>query len=110
MTKATFHSSVISLLIAAVFALGFIACGGSTDVVDSGTYNGKVKKVEAEKTEIYVTLDDGKTLELYFTEETSLTQNGQDVEFSTLEKDQKVEVTVEKVGKRLDPISVKIME
>lgn len=79
-------------------------------MVDSGTYSGKIKKVEAEKTEIYVTLDDGKTLELYFTDETSLTQNGQDVDFSTLKKDQKVEVTVEKVGKRLDPVSVKIRE
>jgi uncharacterized cupredoxin-like copper-binding protein len=110
MIKAKLHSSLISLLIAAVFSLTFIACGGNTDVVDSGTYSGKIKKVEAEKTEIYVTLDDGKTLELYFTDETTLTQKGQDVAFSTLEKDQKVEVTVEKVGKRLDPISVKIME
>jgi len=110
MTKLKMHTTISALVIAAIFSLGMLACGSSTDVVDSGTYKGTIKKVEAEKTEIYVTLDDGKTLELYFTEETSLTQNGQEVEFSTLEKDQKVEVTVEKVGKRLDPVSVKIME
>ena len=103
MTTLKMNTTISALIIAAIFSLGMIACGGSTDVVDSGTYKGKIKKVEAEKTEIYVTLDDGKTLELYFTEETSLTQNGKEVEFSTLEKDQKVEVTVEKVGKRLDP-------
>lgn len=88
----------------------FIACGESTDVVESGTYQGTVKEVEAEKTEIYVSTDDNKTLELYFTETTSLTRNGSEVDFSELQEGQKVEVEVEKKGKRLDPISVKIME
>lgn len=88
----------------------FFACGEGTDVVESGTYQGTIKEVEAEKDEIYVTTDDNKTLELYFTETTSLTRNGSEVEFSELEEGQKVEVEVEKVGKRLDPISVKIME
>lgn len=88
----------------------FFACGESTDVVESGTYQGTISEVEAEKDEIYVTTDDDKTLELYFTENTSLTRGGSEVEFSELEEGQKVEVEVEKVGKRLDPISVKIME
>lgn len=88
----------------------FFACGDSTDVVESGTYQGSIKKVEAEKTEIYVTTDDDKTLELYFTDSTSLTRNGSEVDFSELKKGQKVEVEVEKVGQRLDPVSVKIME
>jgi acetone carboxylase gamma subunit len=86
------------------------ACGESTDVVESGTYEGKVKKVEAEKSEIYVETTDDKTLELYFTDETKLTKGGEAAEFSALEKGQKVEVEVEKVGKRLDPISVNIMD
>lgn len=88
----------------------FFACGESTDVVESGTYQGTISEVEAEKDEIYVTTDDDKTLELYFTENTSLTRGGSEVEFSELEEGQKVEVEVEKVGKRLDPISVKIMD
>ncbi|MCG9972752.1 hypothetical protein [Christiangramia crocea] len=88
----------------------FFACGESTDVVESGTYQGTIKEVEPEKTEIYVTTDDDKTLELYFTESTSLTRNGSEVDFSELKEGQKVEVEVEKVGQRLDPISVKIME
>lgn len=88
----------------------FFACGESTDVVESGTYQGTIKEVEAEKDEIYVTTDDDKTLELYFTENTSLTRAGSEVEFSELKEGQKVEVEVEKVGKRLDPLSVKIME
>jgi len=86
----------------------FIACGDSTDVVESGTYTGKIIEVEADKSEIYVKTDDGKTLELYFIEDTKLTQNGEEVPFSALEEDQTVEVEVEKVGKRLDPLSVKI--
>jgi len=92
-----------------IFAITlFIACGKTTDVVESGTYTGKVIEVEADKSEIYVKTDDGKTLELYFTDETTLMQNGETVEFSALNVDQSVEVEVEKVGKRLDPISVKI--
>ncbi len=87
-----------------------IACGEKTDVVDSGTYEGTIKKVEAEKTEIYVETTDGKTLELYFTDTTTLTKNGETVDFSTLQANQKVEVQVEKVGNRLDPISVEIQE
>lgn len=87
-----------------------MACGESTDVVESGTYQGNIKEVEADKTEIYVTTSDDKTLELYFTETTSLTRNGNEVEFSELKEGQKVEVEVEKNGKRLDPISVKILE
>ncbi len=93
--------SVLSLVL-------FISCGQSTDVVESGTYTGTVIEVEADKSEIYVKTEDGKTLELYFIEETKLTQNGQEVPFSNLKKDQSVEVEVEKVGKRLDPLSVKI--
>lgn len=85
-----------------------IACGKSTDVVESGTYTGKIIEVEADKSEIYVKTEDDKTLELYFIEDTKLTQNGEKVPFSTLEEDQTVEVEVKKVGKRLDPLTVKI--
>lgn len=96
--------------LATVTALFLISCSGGTDVVDSGTYQGNIKEVEPEKTEIYVETDDGKTLELYFTEETTLTKNGENVDFSTLSEGTRVEVEVEKVGKRLDPLSVRIME
>lgn len=39
----------------------FTSCGESTDTVESGTYEGTVKKVEASKTEIYVETADNKT-------------------------------------------------
>ena len=92
-----------------VIAFLFTACGEKTDVVDSGTYRGTVDKVEPSKTEIYVKTSDNKTLELYFTENTSLTRNGETVDFSNLEEGQQVEVDVEKSGKRLDPIAVRIL-
>lgn len=100
-----------SLITKSLFLLSitlFIACGKTTDVVESGTYTGTLIEVEADKSEIYVKTEDGKTLELYFIEDTKLTQNGEEVPFSALEKDQTVEVEVEKVGKRLDPLTVKI--
>ena len=101
-----------SILVTLVGTLLIIisSCGGNTDVVDSGMYNGTIKKVEAAKTEIYVTLDNGKTIELYFTEQTTLTKNGTEVEFAELAKGQNVKVEVKKVGKRLEPVSVLIVE
>ncbi len=92
------------------FVLLFISCGEGTDVVDSGTYQGTIKEVEPSKTEIYVETDDSKTLELYFTETTELTQNGSTVDFSMLKEGMRVEVDVEKEGKRLNPLAVRVLE
>lgn len=86
------------------------SCEGGTDVVESGTYQGTIDEVEADKDEIYVKTDDGKVLELYFTEATTLTKNGETVAFDQLHEGGKVEVEVEKVGQRLDPIAVRILE
>ena len=96
------------LMMAVLFCL--YSCGGGTDVVESGTYQGTVDEVEPAKTEIYVRTADDKRLELYFTETTQLTRNGEPVTFDALQEGQQVEVTVEKVGQRLDPISVVILE
>ena len=100
----------IFVLFSAALLFLLTACGDATDVVDTGTYEGTIKKIEADKSEIYVDLLDGKTIELYFIDETELTQNGEVVAFSTLTVGQKVEVQVKKVGKRLDPLKVKILE
>lgn len=99
---------ILGLLLGGIFLV--TSCGDSTSTVESGTYQGTVDEVEASKDEIYVKTEDGKTLELYFTDETKLTKNGTAVDFSTLEEGQNVEVTVKKVGKRLDPIEVRILE
>lgn len=112
---------IILAAMAAFSLLALPACnqagekGGSaeienTDLVPSGTYTGTAKEVDPEEKEIYVETEDGKTLELYFTDQTELTRNGEAVSFDALEEGGKVEVTVEKKGKRLDPVSVKIME
>ncbi|MGM0556776.1 MAG: hypothetical protein ACQEVA_10400 [Myxococcota bacterium] len=105
------------LLLALSFgAVAFVGCekdGGGEEgehaVVESGTYTGTIAEVNADEKEIYVNAD-GKELELYFIDETELTRDGETVEFSTLEKGQKVEVEIKKVGKRLDPLTVKIVE
>lgn len=98
------------LLSAALFLFLMASCGEKTDVVESGTYQGTVEEVEADKTEIYVKTADDRLLELYFTESTTLTKNGQAVDFAELAEGQKVEVEVKKEGNRLDPVSVKILE
>ena len=100
----------IKLLSIALLIFFAVSCGEKTDVVDSGTYQGTIEEVEADKTEIYVKTADDKLLELYFTEATTLTRSGQTVDFSELKEGQKVEVEVRKEGQRLDPVSVKILE
>jgi cold shock protein len=97
------------LLTALVFFI-LTSCGEKTDVVESGVYQGTVDEVEADKSEIYVKTADGKLLELYFTDKTTLTKAGQTVPFTELAEGKKVEVEVKKDGKRLDPVSVKILE
>lgn len=82
---------------------------GEHATVESGTHEGTIKKVNPDESEIYVD-SDGQELELYFTEETELTRDGEAVEFPELEEGQSVEVEIEKVGQRLDPLSVKILE
>lgn len=103
--KIKFLSSLVVMTL-----MLFISCGENTNVVESGTYQGTISEVEASKTEIYVETEDDQTLELYFTDETSLTRNGNPVEFSVLEEGMQVEVEVSREGKRLDPISVKVLD
>ncbi|MBX0331685.1 hypothetical protein K3G39_00385 [Pontibacter sp. HSC-14F20] len=99
------------LAMLAMLTLFLYGCdSGSTDVVESGTYQGNVKKAVPEKTEIYVETDDNKTLELYFTESTTLTRNGETVAFDQLQEGSRVEVQLEKVGQRLDPVAVRILD
>ncbi len=95
-----------------ICSLGLIAgCGSgeSTDVVESGKYKGSIAEVKPDEKEIYVQHED-KKLELYFTDSTKLTKNGETVDFSKLKKDQQVSVKVEKMGKKLNPLAVKILE
>lgn len=97
--------------IVATFILGIalvISCGHNVDVVDSGTYKGTIKEVKPEEKEIYLETESDKTLELYFTDSTKLTKGGAAVDFSALKKNAKVEVTIEKMGKKLNPLKVKI--
>ena len=82
----------------------------NTSVVESGTYQVTAKRVDAEEKEIYVTTADGKTLELYFSDATKLTQGGKDVAFDALKNGQKLEVQVEKDGNKLKPLAVTILE
>ncbi len=91
-------------------ALLLVSCGQDVSVVESGTYSGKVVEVNADEREIYVELDNDKTIELYFTDSTSLLKGGKQVEFAELQKDNAVKVKVEKMGKKLNPLAVKIRE
>lgn len=104
-------SSILKLGSLAAVLMLFAACGGeSTDVVESGTYEGTIQEVNAAESEIYVKTADDKTLELYFIEETELVKDTTSVPFDSLANGQKVRVQVEKVGQRLDPLRVEILE
>lgn len=91
----------------------FQSCGEAsrdTDIVESGTYQGVAEEVDPGEQEIYVRTADGKLLELYFTEQTTLTRaDGSSAEFGELTEGGNVEVQVEKTGNKLEPIAVKIL-
>lgn len=98
-------------LIALTFVFAFIiGCDDSSDVIESGTYVGTIQEVVPAANEIYVQSDDGEVLELYFTNQTTLTQNGEMVPFNMLQTDQRVRVEVERVSGELNPLSVEILE
>ena len=82
----------------------------NTQMVPSGTYTGQAVIVDSEQKEIYVKLNDTTTIELYFSNETSITNNGQQVQFDALEEGQRVEVEVERSGESLKPKAVRILE
>lgn len=106
----TMQKALIHLMVSNSTLTGTCGGGGeSHSVVESGTYKGAIKQVKPEENEIYVKHKD-KELELYFTDSTQLVQNGKSVPLNNLKADQKVSVKVEKVGKRLNPLKVEIME
>lgn len=85
-------------------------CGQSIDTVDAGTYPGTIDKVVPEEREIYVDLDNGTRLELYFNETTELVRGGSPAEFSQLAQGGKVNVTVDREGNRNIPTRVEILQ
>ena len=102
--------NTIKLLIASFITCFAIAgCGGKITAVDSGTYEGSISKVNPAEREIYVEMDGGQKLELYFTPETTLTQNGETAAFEQLEAGKQVSVEVSRVGNRVDPVAVEIL-
>ena len=82
----------------------------NVSVVESGTYQVTAKRVDPEEKEIYVTMEDGRILELYFSDATKLTQGGKEVAFDALKNGQKLEVQVENDGAKLKPLAVVILE
>lgn len=103
MTKRTF--STILILSALTLLFG---CGKSIGVVDAGAYPGTIDKVVPAEQEIYVTLDGGERLELYFTDSTQLVRGGSQVAFDQLSEGAQVTVTVEREGNRNIPTRVEI--
>lgn len=94
-----------------VLMLLFSGCAGEgeeTSVVESGTYEGTISEVNAEEREIYVDVPETETLELYFTDSTRVFKDTVEAAFDSLRVDQNVAVEVEKVGQRLDPVTVTI--
>lgn len=111
----TIQRAIVLVLIAVAIPVFLLTgCGTAeqeADAVETGTYTGTLTEVVPEETEIYVETEDGKTIELYFNEETNLVDaNGDSIPFDTLSKGDRVEVDVERVGQRNDPLRVQRLE
>jgi CspA family cold shock protein len=91
-----------------ILSLAIALLSSATVFAADMTLQGKITKVETDEKEIHV-LADGKKHELHIKDNTELLQNGAHATFDALKVDQKVKVEVKKVGKRLDPIKVEIL-
>lgn len=99
------HQLILASLLGVLFVTG---CGKGIRVVDAGTYPANIDEVVPEEEEIYVTLDDGQRLELYFTDSTELVADGQPVDFSRLSAGMSAQLTVTREGNRNVPTRVEI--
>lgn len=73
------------------------------------TIEGKISKIVPSEKEIYVVAE-GKKHEFYFKPTTELMfANGTPAAFTDLKMDQNVKVSAKKVGKKLDPVKVEIL-
>ena len=81
----------------------------NTSLVPSGTYTGTAVIVDSDQKEVYLKLNDTTTIELYFSNDTKIMQDGKNVTFDALKKGQKVEVEVERSGESLKPMKVSIV-
>jgi hypothetical protein len=98
----------ISLLACTV--LVFTGCGRQEVLVDSGTYEGTILKVKPDATEIYVALDEKRVLELYFSEDTTVSRADAEATFDALQKGLKVSVEITRTGDEMVPVSVQILD
>ncbi|MFP4282521.1 MAG: hypothetical protein ACLFU2_07875 [Opitutales bacterium] len=101
--------NTLALFLLLFGSLLLAGCGESIDVVDAGTYTGTVDEAVPAEEEIYVSLDSGERLELYFSDTTELVANGQTADFSQLAAGTPVRVTVEREDNRNVPTRVEIM-
>ena len=85
-------------------------CGPQEVVVDSGTYEGSILKVNPDETEIYVALDEERVLELYFTGATTVSRGEAEAAFDDLAKGQSVRVQVERQDQEMVPLHVTILD
>ncbi|PXA03181.1 hypothetical protein DDZ13_13230 [Coraliomargarita sinensis] len=101
--------SILSFICLCFSFVAFTGCGKSIGVVDAGTYKGTIDKVVPEEEEIYVTLENGVRLELYFNEDTELVKGDEAVDFSTITQNASVEITVAREGNRNIPVRVVLL-
>lgn len=98
------------MVLIAFTILVFAGCGRREVMVDSGTYEGSILKVNPDETEIYVSLDEKRVIELYFSAETTVARGKETTTFDALEKGQKVRVEVKRTDEKMVPLSVAILE
>mgnify|MGYP006279851513 CR=1 FL=1 len=97
------------VILMALTVLVCAGCGRREVMVDSGTYEGSILKINPDDSEIYVSLDEKRVLELYFTENTMVSRGEETTTFDALEKGQTVRIEVERTDDGMVPLTVTIM-
>jgi hypothetical protein len=92
-----------------VFAVLTLVSAGA--FATASVVEGEIVKIVPAETEIYVkSKEDGKKYEYYFNKATQVFEGEKASTFANLKTGQKVRVTAQKKGKRLDPEKVEILQ
>lgn len=101
--------NIASFLVAFSITLSFSSGASALTTPLTSEIEGVIVKVVPSEREIYVE-SEGKKHEYYFNPMTKVVHGNEERKYEDLKKGMRVKVSANKIGKRLDPLEVRILE
>jgi hypothetical protein len=100
---------IASFLLALSITLACSSAASALTTPPNSEIEGVIVKVVPSEREIYVE-SEGKKHEYYFNPMTKVVRGNEEKKYEDLQKGMRVKVSANKIGKRLDPFEVRILE